>query len=185
MHSASPVTSVCAVADALLAAGDLGQVGLLALRPERHVADRVVVVRRRVGLPDLDVGRHQLGHRRLEVVVAHDAAGDPGRAGRDTGLVDDQDVLARSLAPRLELLGEVVGGRQAVDARPDHDEADALRQFHAATPYFLGGNSIAGCSGTWYAGSRDRVNQSRAVRTISSSARHRAASTARRDGWRG
>jgi hypothetical protein len=68
------------VADPLVALVHLDQVRLLRRRAERDVARAVVVERLRIGLPDLDARRHQLAHRGLEVVVAHDAAGDPGRA---------------------------------------------------------------------------------------------------------
>ena len=87
------------VADVLLPLVDLGQVADLALGAQRAIADRVVAERLRILFPDLDVGGHQLAHRRLVVVVADDAAGDPGRAGPDARLVDDQDVRLRSPRP--------------------------------------------------------------------------------------
>jgi hypothetical protein len=99
------------VADALLALEHLGEVALLAGRAERDVARRVVVQRFGVGLPDLHAGGHELGHRGLEVVVAHDPAGDARGAGGDAGLVDDEDLLA--------VLGEVPGGGEAVDPGAD------------------------------------------------------------------
>src|SRR5206468_10560406 len=86
-----------------------------------------------------------LAHRRLEVVVADDAARDPGgtRAGR--GLVEHDDVRARAEAPRPELLGEVVRGREPVDPGSDDDEA---RLGGSAHRYRLQGNSIAKYSTT-------------------------------------
>ena len=83
-----------AVADPLMALVDGGEVALLHLRPERDVADAVVVVRLGVGLPDLDARLHQLAHRGLEVVVADDAAGDPRRARARGGLLEHDHVRA-------------------------------------------------------------------------------------------
>ena len=110
------------VADPLLALGHGGEVGLLVAVAERDVAGAVVVERLGVGLPDLDAGRHQLGHRRLEVVVADDAAGDPGRARGTRGLVDHQHLLAA--------LGEVPGGGEAVNARSDDQVWDGALARH-------------------------------------------------------
>ena len=93
------------VADRLLALVDSREVGLLRLRADRHVADRVVGVGGRVRFPDLDAGLHQLLHRGLEVVVAHDAAGDARGAGAWMRLLEDDDVGARALAARGQLLG--------------------------------------------------------------------------------
>ena len=92
------------VADLLLALVDGREVGLLRLRADRHVADGVVGVGRRIGLPDLDAGLHELLHGRLEVVVAHDAAGDAGRAGAGMRLLEDHDVGAGALAAGGQLL---------------------------------------------------------------------------------
>jgi hypothetical protein len=69
-----------------------------------------------VGLPDLHARGHELGHRGLEVVVAHDAARDARRAGGDAGLVDDEDLLAVGR--------EVPGRREAVHARADDEVLD-------------------------------------------------------------
>ena len=102
------------IADPLLALVHRDQVLLLGRGPERDVAAAVVVERLRVGLPHLDARRHQLLHGGLEVVVADHAAGDARRAGRDVGLVDDEDVRA--------VLRGVPGGREAVDACADHEE---------------------------------------------------------------
>ena len=114
---------VGAVADPLMALVDGREVALLHLRPERDVADAVVVVRLGVGLPDLDARLHQLAHRGLEVVVADDAAGDAGRARARGRLLEHDDVRARAAAALPELDGEVVGGREAVHAGADDDEA--------------------------------------------------------------
>jgi hypothetical protein len=81
----------------------------------------VVAERLGIGLPDLDTGGHELLHRGLEVVVAHDAARDAGRAGGDARLVDDEDVLA--------VRGEVPGGGEAVHARADDEVLDRRRQL--------------------------------------------------------
>ena len=93
-----------AVADAFLPLVGRREVGLLHRRPQGDVADRVVRVRLRIGLPDLDTRLHQLAHRGLEVVVADDAARDPGRTGAGVRLVEDDDVgtgtdAARRRAP--------------------------------------------------------------------------------------
>ena len=77
---------------------------------------------------------HQLAHGRLEVVVAHHAAGDAAGAGRDRGLVDHQDVLAAALALGFQLGGQVPGGRQAVNAGADDDGLDVRGQGHGTTP---------------------------------------------------
>src|SRR5206468_3965407 len=66
--------------------------------------------------------RHQLAHRRLEVVVTHHAAGEPRRPGADARLVEHHDVLAGAEAPRLELDAQVPRGGEAVHARPHDDE---------------------------------------------------------------
>ena len=118
---------VGAVADPLVALEDRGEVALLHLRAERDVADAVVVVGRRVGLPHLDARLHQLAHRRLEVVVADDAAGDAGGACARGRLLDHGDVGAGAEAALPELDGEVVGGREAVHAGADDDEAGRSR----------------------------------------------------------
>ena len=112
-----------AVPDALLPLVHRDQVALLHLRPERDVADGVVVVGGRVRLPDLDARLHQLAHRRLEVVVAHDAAGNAGRARTGMRLVEHDDVRAGAGTAGRQLLREVVRGREAVDAGTDDDVA--------------------------------------------------------------
>ena len=61
--------------------------------------------------------RHQLAHRRLEVVVADHPAGDAGSAGGDAGLVEHEDVCAAALPLRLQLLGQVIGGAKARECR--------------------------------------------------------------------
>ena len=118
------------VADLLLALVDGGEVGLLRLRADRHVADRVVGVGGRIGLPDLDAGLHELLHRGLEVVVAHDAAGDAGRAGARVRLLEDHDVGARARAAGGQLLAEVVRRREAVQAGADDQVLRACGQHH-------------------------------------------------------
>ena len=115
----SPVTKVDDVADLLLALVDGGEVGLLHLRPDRHVADRVVGVGGRVRLPDLDAGLHELLHGGLEVVVAHDAAGDAGGPGARVGLLEDHDVGSGARAAGGQFLAEVVRRREAVKAGAD------------------------------------------------------------------
>ena len=118
------------VADLLLALVDGSEIGLLHLRPDRHVADRVVRVGGRIRLPDLDAGLHELLHGGLEVVVAHDAAGDAGRAGARVRLLEDHDVGTRALAARCQLLAEVVRRREAVQAGADDQVLRASGQHH-------------------------------------------------------
>ena len=105
------------VADPLLAFEHLDEIALLCRRPERQVTRPVVVQGVGRQFPDLDARRHELAHRRLEVVVAHDAAGDAGGTRADAGLVDDKDLLAA--------LREVPGRRKAVNARTDHQVSGA------------------------------------------------------------
>ena len=104
------------VADPLLALVDGDQVAFLRRRAEGDVATAVVVEGLGVRFPDLDAGGHQLGHGRLEVVVADHPAGDPGGAGGHVGLVDHEHVVA--------LLGEVPGGREAVNAGADDERGN-------------------------------------------------------------
>ncbi len=101
------------VAEALVPLEDLLQVGLLVLRTERDVPARVVTQGLGVLLPDLHAGGHQLAHRGLEVVVAHDAAGDAGRPRGHPGLVDHEHVGAA--------LRQVPGGGEAVHPRSDDE----------------------------------------------------------------
>ncbi len=112
-HLGLPQDQVGLVADPLLALVDGREVVHLRAVAERDVAGAVVVERLGVGLPDLHAGGHQLGHRRLEVVVAHHAAGDAGGAGGHAGLVHHEHLLAA--------FGEVPGGGEAVNAGPDHE----------------------------------------------------------------
>ena len=123
------------VADRLLLLVDLCDVGAHHLRRDLQVADRVVVERLGIRLPDADGVRHQLAHRGLEVVVADHAARDPGRPGSHTRLVEDHDVSAVSLAPGLELLRQVPCRGEAVDARADHDVPRVLRERHLRTAF--------------------------------------------------
>ncbi len=109
------------VPDPLLPLIGCGQVFLLDARAERDVADGVVGVRDRIGLPHLHARLHELAHRRLEVVVADDAAGDPARTRARRRLVEDDDVRARAGSARSKLLREVVRGRESVDPGADHD----------------------------------------------------------------
>ena len=122
--------------DLALADDDLGPVAdplvslvhgdeVIFLRPgaERDVADGVVVVGLRVGFPHLDARLHQLAHRGLEIVVAHDAAGDASRAGAGKRLVEHEDVRARAQGAPTERHSEVVSGGKAMHSRADDDVA--------------------------------------------------------------
>jgi len=101
------------VAKLLLALEDGDQIALLRRRTERDVPRPVVMERFGIRLPDLDAGGHQLRHRGLEVVVAHDPARDPRRARGDARLVDDEDALA--------IARRVPGGREPVHSGADHE----------------------------------------------------------------
>ena len=118
------------VADRPLLLGDLGDIGMHALGADLHVAYGMVVIGLGIALPGLHAGRHQLAHRRLEVVVADDAAGDAGGAGRDVALVHNRDVGTVATALRLQPKREVVGGAEAVDSGPDDQIFDVPRKRH-------------------------------------------------------
>src|SRR5262249_17890058 len=113
---------------------DLRDVLMHRLRGDLQVADGVVGERLRVRLPDADRVRHELAHRRLEVVVADDAAGDAGRAGAHPALVEDEDVLAATEATAPQLAREVPRGGEPVDTRA-HDHVPAVTWNHAARPF--------------------------------------------------
>ena len=117
------------VADPAVALVDLDEVRLLRGRAERDVARAVVVQRLRVGLPDVDARGHQLRHRRLEVVVADHAAGDPGRAGGHAGLVHDEHLLALRWPGATRSRGR--GRRRRRPAREPTREASSSVAFHA------------------------------------------------------
>ncbi len=106
----------------------LGEIRDLALGAECDVPHLVVAEGLRILLPHLDVGGHQLAHRGLVVVVAHNPAGDARGSGADSGLVDHQHV---GLLPARGLfLGEVPGRGEAVDPGSDDEVLGARRQAH-------------------------------------------------------
>jgi hypothetical protein len=86
--------------------------------------------------------RHQAPHRRLEVVVAHHAAGDARRAGRDAALVDNENVLAAALAGRAKILRQMPGARKPVNAGADDDVVIIVGGggHGLATAYYLAKN---------------------------------------------
>ncbi len=129
-----PEDQLRAVSDPLLSLEGFREIRLLDRRPEGDVADGVVRVGLGVGLPHLDARLHELAHRGLEVVVADDAARDPRGAGAGVGLVEDDDVGARALRACGKLLGEVIGGRETVDAGSDDDVGGVLRTRHLLPP---------------------------------------------------
>ncbi len=112
---------VRAIADRRLVALDCDAILRLHFGDRGDVTDAVEAEACRIGLEELDRDPDDLRHRRREVEVAHDAAGDPGRARADMALLEDDDVLPRPLAACLELEREVVRAREAVDAAPDDD----------------------------------------------------------------
>ena len=91
------------------------------LGADLHIADRVEAVGIHVAFPDLDALRHQLAHGRLEVIVAHHAAGDAGGPGGDTGFVEHQNIGAGTSAPGLKFKRQMIGGAEAMDAGADDD----------------------------------------------------------------
>ncbi len=118
------------IADPLLPLVGLGEIAVLHGRAERHVSDGVVVVRDRVGLPDLHARLHELGHRGLVVVVPDDPARDARGARARLRFLEHDDVGTRAETAGLELLGEVVAGRQAVDAGADDDVGRGCGKRH-------------------------------------------------------
>jgi hypothetical protein len=119
------------VSDGSLLGVDPLDIGPHDLRSDLDVSDAVVGERLRIGLPYADRMRHQLAHRGLEVVVPHHAACDARSSGGDSGLVEDEDVLAASLPGRAEPPGEIPRGREAVDPGTDDHVADV--PAHAGT----------------------------------------------------
>ncbi len=87
----------------------------------RDVADLLETEVHRVALPDLDAGPQDGVQRAGHVEVAHTAAGQPGRPGARTLLVDQDDVGALPLAGALQQHRQVIGGGHAVDSGADHD----------------------------------------------------------------
>src|SRR4029077_3211538 len=82
------------IADLLLLLGDAGHLLMHDLGADLHIAQGVIAEGLRIALPDGDAVGHEAAHGRLVVVVADDPAGDARGPGPDTGLVDDQYVLA-------------------------------------------------------------------------------------------
>jgi len=72
-----------------------------------------------MALPNRYAVRHQLAHRRLIVIVAHDAAGNTRCAGTDALFVDDENVCTRSLAKGFQVLGQMIGRTQPMNAGAD------------------------------------------------------------------
>ena len=100
------------------------QLGGLRLGHDRDIADLAEAEQPRVELEDLHRPRDQFIHRRREVEVAHDPAGDARRARPDTRLLQHDDPSA--------LLGEVVGGREPMHARAQNNEAGRVGDHAAA-----------------------------------------------------
>src|SRR4051794_2649585 len=94
----------------------------------------------RVALPDADRMGHQLPHRRLEIVVADDAAGDARRPRTDLAFVENDDVAILRPSLRGHLGGQMVGGRQAMNPGSDDDEASFCWKRHR---WLLGGRTAA------------------------------------------
>src|SRR5215471_8054102 len=131
---ALPLDEHRGIADRLLLRVDLRDVLVHRLRGDLQVADRVVGERTGVRLPDTDRVRHELAHRRLEVVVADHAAGDAGRAGAHAALVEDEDVLASAEATAPQLAREMPGGGEPVDTRAN-DHVPAVIRNHRVPPF--------------------------------------------------
>ncbi len=114
---------VRAVADRGLLPLDRDAILGLHLRNGCDVADRVIAEAGRVRLEELDRHPDDLRHRRREVEVADDAAGDPRRARADVVLLEHDDVLTGAAARGLELEREVIRARQAVNPAADDEVA--------------------------------------------------------------
>src|SRR5262249_52273209 len=99
------------------------------LRRDLQEADRVIGERVRVRLPHRHRMRHQLSHRRLEVVVADGPARDAGRARADVALVEDQDVRTPTEPAGPQFPAEMPGSGEPVDACAD-DHVPAVRGDH-------------------------------------------------------
>src|SRR5262249_26238811 len=121
------------ISDFLLTLSDAGHVGMHDLRADLHVSDGMVAEGLRIAFPYFDALRHQLSHRRLEVVVAYDSTSDPRGTGADPGLVDDENVRSAASSPGLQLQPEVICRAQTVDARPN-DEVFRVRWHHVGSP---------------------------------------------------
>src|SRR5262249_36594939 len=122
------------VADRLLLLVDRGDVLVHHLRADLHVAHGMIAEGLWVALPYGDAVLHQPAHGGLEVVVPDDAAGDAGGAGGDAGLVEHEDVLAAALAVLAQVLGQVPGRAQAVNAGTDDDVLRMRRKGHEGHP---------------------------------------------------
>jgi hypothetical protein len=122
------------VADLLLLLGDAGDVLAHALGAYLYIADGMVVVLLRVALPHRHAVGHELAHGRLEIVVAHDAAGDSRCPRADRSLVHHQHVLTAAAAAALELPSEVVSGAETVDSGADDQVPRVRRECHRDLP---------------------------------------------------
>jgi len=131
------------IVDSLLALVDVDEIAFLSGWTERDVPRAVIVEILRMVFPDPYALGHELGHRRLEVVIANDSAGDARGPCRYSRLVHDQDVIAATLAARFQAPGEVPSGREPVDARSDHEEADGAGK-HAARALTVVGRHLLG-----------------------------------------
>src|SRR5262249_61807941 len=85
----------------------------------------------------------------LEVVVAHDSAGDPGRARSDGALVKDDDVVAAAQAPGPEFPGVMPWGGEPMDSGTDDDVATAGRDGSHSDRLSLAPRRIARYNCPW------------------------------------
>ena len=115
------------IADRFLLLVDRADLLMHHLGADLHVADRMIAVRFRVALPNLDGMGHQFPHGWLKVVVADHAAGDAGCAAADGRLVDDEDVGTGAAAGCVQHLSEVESGAQTVNAGTNDGIFDRLR----------------------------------------------------------
>jgi hypothetical protein len=130
------------VADRLLFGEDLRDVLVHLFGRDLHIADRVVSEGFGVGFPHGHRVRHELAHRRLEVVVADDTAGDAGGASTDAGLVEDEDVFPAAEATAAQFPREMPRGGQSMDT-PADDDIPAACWDHRVSPPHLHPDIIA------------------------------------------
>ena len=73
-----------------------------------------------ISFPDSDAVRHQFTHRWLEVIIAYHATGYTRSASGDTAFIYNQDISTVAFALRFQLLRQVIGGAQTMNARTDY-----------------------------------------------------------------
>ena len=75
----------------------------------------------RVAVPYIDRMRHKAPHRRLEIIVADNTAGNTRGAGGDPALLQDHDAALNRLPAFGQALGKLPGSRYPVDPCANDD----------------------------------------------------------------